>query len=191
MYSYITSKTTKREVNSLKLETSKLSKVSNVLPFRRLNVEEAIPYKNCIPLFDISAAAGRFEETKLADNFEWVELNKPFKYGADYFVCKVVGESMNKVIPNGSWCLFRKDPGGTRNGKIVLVRQRNVQDTEFGNGFTVKIYESKKSIGSEGWQQDEIILHSKSFSNEFSDLRFVGDDLLDFKVIGEFVEVLK
>ncbi|MFN8155708.1 MAG: DUF3427 domain-containing protein [Bacteroidia bacterium] len=194
MYSYITSKTTKREVNSLKSEISKLSKASNesnVLPFRRLNIDEVIPYKNCIPLFDVSAAAGRFEETNLADSFEWVELNKPFNYGEDFFVCKIVGESMNKVIPNGSWCLFRKDPGGTRNGKIVLVRQKNVQDTEFGNGLTVKIYESKKSQISDSWQQDEIILHPSSYNDEFSDLSFVGDDLIDFKVIGVFVEVLK
>ena len=26
------------------------------------------------------------------------------------FVVKVVGESMNRVIPNGSWCLFRANP---------------------------------------------------------------------------------
>jgi phage repressor protein C with HTH and peptisase S24 domain len=25
----------------------------------------------------------------------------------DYFACKIVGESMNRVIPNGSICLFK------------------------------------------------------------------------------------
>jgi len=29
---------------------------------------------------------------------------------------------MEPKIPNGSLCLFRKDPGGSRNGKIVLCR---------------------------------------------------------------------
>jgi superfamily II DNA or RNA helicase len=187
MYNYITNKSLREEVDLLKMNSRKESKV---LPFKYISEDKAVPYKNCIPLFDVSAAAGRFEENKMEDNFEWVELNKPFKYGKDFFVCKVVGESMNKVIPNGSWCLFRKDPGGSRNGKIVLVRQKNVQDTEFGNGLTVKYYESKKFQNSDSWQQVEIILHPSSFNDEFSEMRFVGDDLIDFKVIGVFVEIL-
>ena len=39
----------------------------------------------------------------------------------DYFACKIIGESMNRVIPNGSICLFKPYTGGSRNGKIVLV----------------------------------------------------------------------
>jgi hypothetical protein len=58
---------------------------------------------------------------------------------------------MNKVIPNGSICLFRKYTGGTRNGKIVLVQHTSIQDYDFGSGYTVKEYHSKKAMmGSNG-----------------------------------------
>ena len=29
-----------------------------------------------------------------------------------------------------SWCLFKQDSGGTREGKIVLVEDYNIQDSE-------------------------------------------------------------
>ena len=32
----------------------------------------------------------------------------------DLFVAQVTGESMNRRIPNGAWCLFRLHPAGTR-----------------------------------------------------------------------------
>ena len=47
---------------------------------------------------------------KGSDNAANAEDTKPKAFNKDdyseYFVCKVQGESMNKVIPNDSWCLF-------------------------------------------------------------------------------------
>jgi hypothetical protein len=40
---------------------------------------------------------------------------------------------MNKIIPNNSVCLFRKDTGGSRNGKIVLAEVSNLQDPDSGS----------------------------------------------------------
>jgi len=54
---------------------------------------------------------------------------------------------MNKKIPNGSYCLFSKDEGGGRNGKIVLVELYDKQDSESGSRYTIKEYNSKKNIG--------------------------------------------
>jgi hypothetical protein len=101
-----------------------------------------------------------------------------------------VGESMNKVIPNNSWCLFRRDTGGSRNGKIVLVHQMDIQDADFGAGFTVKEYESIKSTDENGWKHNIIVLKPRSYIADYQDLILTDDALTDFRVLGVFVEVL-
>lgn len=82
---------------------------------------EVVPYVNSVPLFDLKAAAGNFSELQTVSDCEWIELPPRYKPSSDLFACTVIGESMNKVIPNGSICLFRKYFGGSRNGQIVLV----------------------------------------------------------------------
>jgi len=97
---------------------------------------------------------------------------------------------MNKVIPNDSWCLFKKDSGGSRNGKIVIAHQRNIQDSDYGTGFTIKEYESKKTINEDGWNHESIILKPKSTNIEFKNIVLDDEELVEFKVVGVFVEVL-
>jgi phage repressor protein C with HTH and peptisase S24 domain len=65
-----------------------------------------------------------------AEDCEWVELPDAFRPQRGMFVAQVVGESMNRRIPNGSWCLFRLHPKGTRQGKVVLVQHREIQDAD-------------------------------------------------------------
>lgn len=60
------------------------------------------------------------------ENIEWVELPINISAREDYFVCKIIGESMNKKIENSYWYLFKKDPGGSREGEIVLVEHYNI-----------------------------------------------------------------
>lgn len=88
------------------------------------------------------------------DSQTWVELPESFNARADHFVMRVVGESMNQRIPNGSLCLFRASPGGTREGKIVLVQHRDIQDPDTGSGLTFKRYHSEKAPADdgEGWR---------------------------------------
>ena len=116
------------------------------MPFNILSPNKVKPFFNSVPLYDISVAAGAFSELQQTSDFEWVELPKPYKPSQDYFVCKVKGESMNKVIPNGAWCLFRKDPGGSREGKIVLVEHSNIQDNDFGSGYTINCISGNSQI---------------------------------------------
>lgn len=42
------------------------------------------------------------------------------KLNMDMFIAKVVGHSMEPAIPNGSYCIFRIERGGSRNGTVVL-----------------------------------------------------------------------
>ena len=110
------------------------------LTFRLLEPDDVKPYENSVPIYDLDIAAGQFSETQLVnealsggvttdiERYQWVELPDSFRTKRGQFVARVVGESMNKRIPNGSWCLFRLNPGGTRQGKVLLVQHRNIDD---------------------------------------------------------------
>lgn len=189
LFEYLTSKIEDSKLPDCKENKSEIEKP--ILPYRILTPIEINKYNNCIPLFDVKVAAGDFSDPQNSDDKEWIQLNKPFKYSQDYFVCQIVGESMNKIIPNGSWCLFKKDPAGTRNGKIVLVHHGNIQDADFGRGLTIKRYESQKTTNDESWEHNMIILKPESDRQEFKNIILENDELTDLKVVGEFVEILK
>lgn len=160
------------------------------LPFKVLNTNNVKPFINSVPLYDISVAAGSFSELQQTLDFEWIQLPEPHKAREDYFVCKVVGESMNKVIPNNSWCLFQKDTGGSREGKIVLVEHYDIQDSDFGAGYTVKLYHSEKEIGQESWLHKAIILKPLSNNLGYENIVLAEDEISELKVIGTFICVL-
>lgn len=160
-------------------------------PFRILRFEEVKPYVNSIPLVDISAAAGNFSDLQSHSELTWIE--PPFNIIAKegYFVCKVVGESMNKRIPNGSYCLFKQDEGGSRNGKIVLVESTDIKDSDFGSGYTVKEYQSVKNLSDDEWRHESIVLKPMSTMEEYSDIVLTEDDLRNFRVVGIFERVIE
>ena len=144
--------------------------------------------ENTIPYYDISVAAGSFSDFQLVEDIKYIhipDLSNP----DDYFACKVVGESMNKVIPNGSICLFRKYFGGSRNGLITLVEGSEIWDNEIGANYTIKEYTSKKTTDEEGWKHEEIILKPLS-TLDHEPIVLRDEETMNFKVIGVFEKVL-
>ncbi|EOZ97853.1 hypothetical protein A33Q_1662 [Indibacter alkaliphilus LW1] len=158
---------------------------------RILDFEKVEPYKNAVPLVDIQAAAGSFSENQQHSELTWVGIPEGIRVSEGDFICKVVGESMNKRIPNGSFCLFKSYSGGSRNGKIVLVESTNVQDADFGSGYTVKEYQSVKKISEGEWSHESIVLKPLSTNEEYSDIVLNEDDLMDFRVVGIFERVIE
>jgi DUF2075 family protein/phage repressor protein C with HTH and peptisase S24 domain/predicted GIY-YIG superfamily endonuclease len=155
-----------------------------------LEETEVIPYENSIPLYDLKAAAGNFSDLQKVEDCEWIALPKSYKPSTDLFACKVVGESMNRIIPNGSVCMFRKYTGGSRDGKIVLVEHTSIQDPDFGSGYTVKEYRSKKKNEDELWSHESITLKSLSDDLDFQDIILEEDEMRILNVIGVFECVL-
>jgi len=161
------------------------------LPFRRLSPNEVKPYINCVPLYDLKAAAGQFSEEQHMTDMDWVELPDCFRPQPGVFVAQVVGESMNRRIPNGSWCLFKKNPVGTRQGKVVLVQQRDKSDGEDGGHYTVKVYESRKVYIDDGaWQHEQILLKPDSSDSGYLPIEIKSEQSEGLIVIAEFVAVL-
>jgi SOS-response transcriptional repressor LexA len=164
--------------------------------FEKANQKEKITLldeevNNSIPYYDLKVAAGNFSEDQIASGNKWLELPEDINYSNDYFACKVFGESMNKVIPNGSICLFKKYYGGSRNGEIVLVESSSIQDSDFGSGYTIKEYESLKSIDNTGgWSHSSIRLKPLSYDKSFENINLVEDESVSLNVLGKFIRVL-
>jgi hypothetical protein len=124
-------------------------------------------------------------------DYSFIELPSNIKYNKDYFACKIVGESMNKIIPNGSICLFKLDSGGSRNGEIVLVENIDFQDPDFKSAFTIKTYSSTKEITEEGWKHTSIVLKANSFDSSYRDIVVNEENASGMRVVGEFVSIIE
>ncbi|MET6998423.1 LexA family protein [Chitinophaga defluvii] len=146
---------------------------------------------NYVPLYEPQVAAGEFSEQQIVtDSVELISVPEEIKISKDHFACKVVGESMNKVIPNGSICLFRKYNGGSRNGEIVLASHTKIQDVDFGPQFTIKQYFSEKTINDDTWHHSSIILRPLSHDPRYESIILEYDELSEFKIYGIFERIL-
>lgn len=155
------------------------------------NAAEITPFENSVPLYNLNVAAGSFSELQDVTDYEWIKIPDSNSVSKDHFACRVVGESMNKKIPNGSICLFKKDQGGSREGKIVLVQHSKIDDNDFGSGYTVKQYHSEKIITEEGWGHQRIILRPLSFSKNYPEIVLEENDTVDLKIVGIFQSVIQ
>lgn len=143
-----------------------------------------------IPYYDLAIAAGSFSELQQSESVQYIEVEERYQDPERYFACRVVGESMNKIIPNESTCLFERYQGGSRNGLICLVESSSFADRDFGANYTVKEYTSKKTITDEGWQHQEIILLPKSSDTTYGPIVLRDEETTDLQVLGVFKKVL-
>lgn len=164
--------------------------IADVLPFRRLEPHEVASSPRAVPVVDLKFAAGRFEKTYDDGELQWAELPDHFHVTKGMFVAQVVGESMNRSIPNGAWCLFRENPMGTRQGKIVVARHQAIDDPELGGRYTVKRYFSDKDEGSDGWIHKRVELRPDSDRLEYTSITIEGAHAHEFAIVAELLAVL-
>jgi DUF2075 family protein len=145
---------------------------------------------NSVPIFDLKFAAGQFSEYQEADTFDHVVLPDHLRASEGYFVARVDGDSMNKRIPPGAWCLFHFNPQGTRNGKIVVVQHRGISDPELGGQYTIKRYKSEKHFGDDGVVNSVIVLKPESTNDKHEAIVLSADDTEEMVVVAEFLTVL-
>ncbi|HNX49475.1 MAG TPA: DUF2075 domain-containing protein [Thermoanaerobaculaceae bacterium] len=180
-----------------------IAETLSIEPFRRLDPEEVRPFQTSVPLYDLAVAAGRFSAAQTVDevclghedqrpqDFTWVELPDSFRIDRGLFVAKVVGESMNRRIPNGQWCLFRLAPRGSRNGRVVIAQHRDISDPDTGGQYTVKVYESRKAATPDGsWRHESITLRPDSSLPGFEPIVLSPDQADDLRILAELVAVL-
>ena len=164
-----------------------ISRPDNVVEFSPVKIQ---PYVNAVPLYDLVAAAGSFSEQQQAEIYDWIVLPAGERVDTSLFACKVQGESMNRIIPNGAVCLFCTERGGSRNGKLVLVEHADILDDDSGLHYTVKEYESIKSENADGWAHEKILLKPRSTDASFETIVLSEDETSNYRVVGEFLRVL-
>jgi len=169
---------------------------AKVLPFKTVHPDDAdfVPYKSCVPLVGLQVAAGAWSNEQsgllnLSDQAEeWVAMEGT-KLEPGMFVAQVVGRSMEPLVPDGSYCLFRPVPAGSREGRKLLVRHEGVTDDDSGGEYTLKVYSSEKVVSDDGeWRHERITL--KPLNPEYQPVVLEAEEEGRVRVIAEFVSVV-
>lgn len=151
-------------------------------------IEERLKYSEYLPVYSLEAACGTFGDGIMVENEGWVKVENE-RLGRNMFVSRVHGKSMEPLIKDGNYCLFRTPVVGSRNNKIVLVQHNCIHDVENGGSYTVKKYSSKKVFADDGtWSHEEIVLNP--LNKDYIPINIPNIEDGDFMIIGEFVKVL-
>ena len=152
-------------------------------------------FRTCVPLTSLRAAAGYWSEEQTSlDGIaecanEWITYDTNTRFEPGMFVARVKGHSMEPLIPDNSYCLFRPTPGGTRQGRKVLVWHEGATDPETGGQYTVKEYSSRKEQNEDGeLEHTKIILSPLNLSYE--PIELTPEHEGQVRVLAEFVEVV-
>ncbi|MCQ9208030.1 MAG: DUF2075 domain-containing protein [Omnitrophica bacterium] len=150
-----------------------------------------LQFKEYLPVLSLEAVATSFgKETQVdPDPIGWIRVDLPTALHKDMFVAKVVGKSMEPTIPDGSYCVFRFDKGGTRNGLVVIVECHSISDPETTRQFTIKRYKSEKEYFPDGTCRHKKIILSPD-SKDFKDIVLENIPAVEFRVVAELVAVL-
>lgn len=151
--------------------------------YARLVDDRVRPYVTHLPVYTLAAAATKFGEDSEVEAAGWRRV-EGLRLEEGMFIARVVGSSMEPLIPDGSWCVFRAPVVGSRQGKHLLIEQPGATDSSAR--YTVKRYAStKRSTGEEEWEHASI--HLEPLNPEFEAFELAGDQ---FRVIAEFIRVL-
>jgi SOS-response transcriptional repressor LexA len=104
---------------------------------------EVIPFRTHLPFYPMRIAAGVFDGDAEVEAAGWVPVPDGLRPDEGYFVAQITGKSMEPRIPDGSYCVFRRNPAGSREGKLVLAQQFGSSET--GGAFAIKRYHSEKA----------------------------------------------
>jgi phage repressor protein C with HTH and peptisase S24 domain len=134
----------------------------------------------------LTAAAGFWGPESVPEEIGWTEVpGVSLKPGM--FVARVTGTSMEPLIPDGSWCLFRPCPAGSREGRIVLVQLSTDGAGENGGRFTVKKYQSEKTVTPDGWRHTSLQL--VPLNPAFEPIEIEAEQAADIVIVGEFLTI--
>lgn len=140
-------------MNNEVLEYS-MEEPATIVLLSQSEVPEDKRYKQFLPVFNLRASCGYFEENITIPDDEaegWVDISESrIKANKNMFVIYAAGDSMLPDIKDGDMCVFElygPENGGSREGKIVLTECPD-KDTDTDCHYTIKKYHST-------WHYDE------------------------------------
>ncbi len=150
---------------------------------------ESEKFSTFIPLYSLEAAAGSFGKVDPANCIGWVKAPQGIKVTQWHFVTKVIGKSMEPLIKDGAYCVFKFGVEGPRGGRIVLAQHEDIYDPETGGSYTIKKYQSTKVVtGEHEWKHTRIQL--LPLNPDFSPIEITAENAEEIRVIAEFATVL-
>jgi SOS-response transcriptional repressor LexA len=180
-----TASNTVRVTDRQAVEVDAFSRVLEKLYSEHVEPIPVQPFRTHVPMYSLRAAAGSLGEEMQSEAEEWVPAPEGMRLTPDLFVGHVVGRSMEPRIPDGSLNLFRLNPQGSRQGKILLIERFGVMDQSAR--YTIKRYTSRKrSTGEDQWVHEQIRLEPLNPEFEPWDVEPDG-----FAVVAEWLRVIE
>ncbi|NUM88490.1 MAG: helix-turn-helix domain-containing protein [Bdellovibrionales bacterium] len=142
-------------------------------------------YRTLLPLYSLSAAAGRFGTPEAVEPLGWIEVRRG-PHQKNLFVARAVGNSMEPQIHDGDYLVFRADPGAGRQGKIVLAQYRGPADPDTGGSYTVKVYSSVKVASPGGGVVNKQVLLSP-LNPDYEAIQLQPEGAEDFRIVAEYL----
>lgn len=153
-------------------------------------INDDVKYIDFLPLYSIKAACGYFGEGEIVDELGWIRVEGIGKLNRNMYIVQATGHSMEPIINDGDYCVFRANPAGSRQGKIVLAQHYNFYDADYTGGYSIKTYHSKKKQeGPENWTHEEIVLEPKNAN--YNPIIINEENSEEFRIVGEFVGTIK
>lgn len=152
-------------------------------------VNDNVKYIDFLPLYSLKAACGYFGEGEMVEESGWICVDSLGRLNRNMFIVRASGNSMEPKIHDGDYCVFRANPAGSREGKIVLVQNHCDYDSDYGGSYTIKKYSSRKIFSEDGsWMHESISL--LPLNPDYQPIVLSESDVSEFRVIGELVGVL-
>ena len=152
-------------------------------------IDERLKFADWLPYYEMRAACGYFGDGEPVEENGWVKVEGLGRLNRNMFVVRASGRSMEPMIHDGDLCVFKLNPVGSRQGKVLLVQHRSVFDADNAGAYSIKKYSSRKKFDADGnWEHEKIVLIP--LNNEYSEIVIDENDDNEFQVIGELVKVL-
>lgn len=183
-YVYFCDKRLENHFKSLIGNTSTLPKNDNyrIEPV----VNDEVKFVDFLPLYSIKAACGYFGEGENVEEEGWMKVEGLGKLNRNMYIVQAIGDSMEPTISDGDYCVFRSNPAGSRQGKIILAQHHSKYDPDYSGSYSIKVYSSSKRFDENGvWMHEEIILHPKN--KAYNPIIINEEDSEEFRIVGEYV----
>ncbi|HEX4878890.1 MAG TPA: S24 family peptidase [Limnobacter sp.] len=147
---------------------------------------------NFVPVYSLQTAAEYARNNRhAAAETKWLELPAHLHAQPDMFVAQVHGDTMDKRIPPGALCLFRFNPQGARNGKILLVQHPLIPGSEHDAHCVLKRYKTHKEVDGKGRVHPLVLLCPESRNPAHQTFTMPAEEAEDMLVVAEFMGVVQ
>jgi hypothetical protein len=160
-------------------------------PFQLLDAPPQGGEREAVPVYDLAMAAGAFGASQAPEVIGWALAKTRRSTDSTMFVARVVGKSMEKGVPDGSYCIFRRFEAGSApsaialDGRRVVVELREGAESDLGGRYTLKRWRVATLDPSEGVVEIEL----RPDNREYRSIRMQRSDG-EIRVVAELLEVL-